>query len=115
MTNPTRRQTLRLAAAAAVGLPLMAAKASAASHAATHTVRITNFTFEPADLTITPGDKVEFINEDGAPHTATADNGAFDTGRLNRGQKAALTFPAAGSFSYFCSFHPRMKGTITVA
>ena len=115
MTNPTRRQTLRLAAAAALGLPLIAHKAYAASHATTHTVRITNFTFEPAALTIAPGDQVEFINEDGAPHTATDDNGAFDTGRLSRGQKAVLTFPSAGTFSYFCAIHPRMKGSITVA
>ena len=106
----TRRKFLKLTAAVPV-LPLLATQA----RAATHEVTIQNFAFEPADLTIAAGDTVVFTNADGAPHTATADNGSFDTGRLSRNQSAELTFSAAGSFSYFCAFHPNMKGTITVA
>lgn len=116
MTTFTRRSILKASLAA----PLAAAAATtvnAAGHAAheTHEVAIEGFKFVPADLTIAEGDTVRFTNKDSAPHTATADNGAFDTKRLNRGQSAALKFPSKGKFSYFCEFHPNMKGSITIA
>lgn len=114
--NPSRRAVLRLAASAAA-LPLAATVANAASHAAheTHTVTISNFAFSPANLSIKAGDSVVFINQDSAPHTATADNGSFDTGNLGRGAQATLTFNAPGTFSYFCAIHPMMKGSITIS
>ena len=114
MSNLTRRSILRLAATA-VAVPVAATFARADGHATTHQVVIKGFAFEPANLTINAGDSVEFINEDGAPHTATADNGSFDTGNLGRGQKATLTFSTAGTYSYFCAVHPSMKGSITVS
>lgn len=114
MSKITRRNVLRLAATAAA-IPVAASFAKADGHAVTHQVVIKGFAFEPANLTINAGDSVEFINEDGAPHTATADNGSFDTGNLRRGQSATLTFAAAGTFSYFCAVHPRMKGSVTVS
>lgn len=110
MTKPTRRDVLRLAAALPA-VPLLATQAQAA----THQVSIQGFAFVPANLTISAGDTVVFTNNDGAPHTATADNGSFDTGRLSRGQSAQLTFSGAGTFSYFCAVHPNMKGSITVS
>ena len=110
-----RRKALGLTATATVALPLMAARASAASHATVHAVTIKSFAFEPADLTIAVGDSVVFTNEDSAPHTATDANGAFDTGRLDKGGSATLTFNGAGSFDYICTFHPKMKGKITIA
>lgn len=113
MTNLTRRAALRLTALTAA-LPLAGTAARAASHAAVHTVRISDFAFVPASITITPGDQVIFVNDDSAPHTATA-QGLFDTGRLGQGQQASLTFGSAGTYNYICSFHPNMKGTITVA
>ena len=114
MTNPTRRNVLRLAATGAIALPILATTARAASHAAPKVVTISNFAFSPANIEITSGHGVTFVNQDSAPHTATADNGAFDTGRLNNGQQATLTFNAPGTYSYSCAFHPMMKGTITV-
>jgi plastocyanin len=114
MTNITRRMALRLAVSAAA-VPLAAKMAFADGHTTTHTVTIQNFTFEPANLMVKAGDTVMFVNEDSAPHTATADNGAFDTGRLNNGQSAAFQFPAAATLTYSCAFHPNMKGSITVA
>ena len=113
MSNITRRMTLRLAVTAAA-TPLAAKMAAADGHATSHTVAIRDFAFAPANLTINAGDTVRFVNEDNAPHTATADNGSFDTGNLNNGQSASLQFPSAGTFSYFCAVHPRMKGSITV-
>ena len=112
MTDLTRRAALRLAASAAA-LPLLAVSAHAAANAAAHTVVISNFTFSPAALQINAGDSVTFVNQDSAPHTATM-QGAFDTGTLQQGQSATLTFPGAAQYNYICSIHPKMAGAITV-
>lgn len=114
MSNITRRMALRLAVTAAA-VPLAAKMAVADGHSTTHTVTIQNFAFEPASLDVKAGDTVMFMNEDGAPHTATADNGGFDTGRLNKGESGSFQFASAGTFTYFCAFHPNMKGSITAA
>lgn len=68
--------------------------------------------FSPASLSVAPGDTVTFTNMDGAPHTATADDGSFDTGRLNKGQSATVTVEA-GEHTYKCVFHPSMKGSVS--
>lgn len=114
MTSISRRNFL-IAAPVALGAATLAQSALADGHATTHTVLIKGFAFEPANLTINAGDTVVFVNEDNAPHTATADNGTFDTGRLGRGSSAGLTFQNAGTFGYFCAVHPSMKGSITVS
>lgn len=103
MTGLSRRTFLAAAAVA----PL-----ATAARAATHQVRIEGFKFVPENLTVAVGDKVVFTNADGAPHTATARNGAFDTGRLRRNDSAEVTISAAGQIEYFCAIHPRMTGTI---
>lgn len=110
MTRLSRR-TFLTATATALGAVTLAQPA----RAATHTVTIEGFAFRPANLTISAGDTVTFVNNDGAPHTATADNGSFDTGRLSRNASASLTFNSTGTTSYFCAIHPSMKGSITVA
>jgi plastocyanin len=84
------------------------------ANAADHTVTISGFAFEPANLTIAAGDTVTFVNRDGAPHTATQNDGAFDTGRLGKDQQSKLTFTSAGTFAYFCDIHRGMTGQITV-
>ncbi|MEL7153759.1 MAG: cupredoxin family copper-binding protein [Pseudomonadota bacterium] len=99
-----------LSALSLVGMP-----AATAAAAKTHRVRITKFTFQPAVLTIFAGDKVEWINEDFAPHTATErETGAWDTGELGKGEAAGVTFDAQGSYDYYCVFHPHMRGRIVV-
>lgn len=100
-------------ALASLCLPLVIASARRAE-AATHQVSIKNMKFSPAALTVAPGDQITFTNEDGAPHTATATDGSFDTGRLAKGESATITAPAAGEYAYICAVHPMMKGTLTV-
>ena len=108
MTDISRRDvTLGLAA-----LGLVAALPARA--AASHAVAITNFKFDPADLTIAAGDTVTFTNTDGAPHTVTDDAGGFDTGKLNKGASGKLTFATKGEFHYHCNFHRNMKAVIRV-
>ncbi|WP_171161920.1 cupredoxin family copper-binding protein [Streptomyces sp. I05A-00742] len=77
-------------------------------------VSITDFTFVPPELTIGAGETVTWTNNDSTPHTVTADDGTFDSGPLNQGQTFSRTFNQRGQFTYHCSFHPSMTGTITV-
>ncbi len=77
-------------------------------------VAIVNYTFEPMELTIKVGTTVTWENKDAVPHTVTADNGAFDSGRMNQGDKFSFTFNEPGTYTYICDIHPYMKGTITV-
>ncbi len=86
--------------------------AAASAFAADHAVTIKGMKFSPATLSVKAGDTVTFTNQDSAPHTATA-KGAFDTGRLNKGQSKRITIGSAGSFAYICTIHPMMKGKIT--
>lgn len=113
MTLLTRR-TFMAATLGTIGGTTLGLSALADGHSAAHTVIIKGHKFVPENLTIAAGDTVNFVNEDGARHTATENNGSFDTGRLGRGDSAALTFPSSGEFSYFCKFHRSMTGSITV-
>lgn len=113
MTLMTRR-AFGKTVAATFGATLIANSAFAAGHSKKHAVVIKGFAFSPASLTIGVGDTVEFTNEDGAPHTATADEGAFDTGTLGKGDTNAVEFTEAGNFKYTCGFHPNMKAEIIV-
>jgi hypothetical protein len=73
-----------------------------------------DFFFSAATVTIAVGDTVTWHNSGQAPHTATANNGSFDTGTVNSGGSASHTFNSAGTFAYICTIHPQMKGTIRV-
>ena len=80
----------------------------------THEVQIQKFAFEPARITVKTGDKIKWTNVDLAPHTATADAFGWDTGELVRGQSGEVTVTADMETSYFCVFHPHMKGQIDI-
>jgi plastocyanin len=75
---------------------------------------ISDFKFSPASITIHVGDTITWTNNGPTDHTATATNGSFDTGDLKKGQSASHTFTQAGTFSYVCSIHPFMHGTVVV-
>jgi len=77
-------------------------------------VKIVEFTYGPDPVTVQVGGKVIWQNEDTAPHTATADDGSFDTGTLERGKIKSETFKQAGTYPYFCEIHPTMHGTVEV-
>jgi plastocyanin len=93
----------------ALSLTLISPSAIAAEHA----VKIEGMAFGPVTLALKVGDTVVFTNADGAPHTATASNRAFDTGRLAKGQSATVKIDAAGTVEYFCTVHPSMKASIS--
>ncbi len=109
MTIFTRRTAL--AALAVAPLALIASRASAA----THQITIAGFAFQPAALAIAVGDTVTFTNTDGAPHSAKAADGTFDTGRIDRNGIASITITTTGAHDFGCAFHPSMTGTITAS
>ncbi len=77
-------------------------------------VEIVDFAYDPDPVTIEEGGKVIWINRDSAPHTATADDGSFDTGQLEEGKLKSESFKEPGEFTYFCQIHPTMHGTVKV-
>jgi plastocyanin len=79
-------------------------------------VRIDNFSFSPATLTVAAGTTVTWINRDDIPHTvvSTDDPKAFKSKVLDTDEKFSFTFSKAGTFSYFCSIHPKMTGKVVV-
>ncbi len=77
-------------------------------------VRIDNFTFTPAEIEVRAGTTVEWANNDDIPHTVTALNKAFRSKVLDTEQKYSFTFTASGTYDYFCSLHPHMKGKVIV-
>jgi plastocyanin len=83
--------------------------------AASAGVTISDFKFSPSGITVAVGDTVTWSNSGPTGHSATANDGSFDTGILQKGSSGSHTFTQAGTFSYFCKPHPFMKGTITVA
>ena len=85
----------------------------AESPTTTGSITIENFSFG-APLTVGVGDPLLVVNEDGVPHTWTADDGAFDSGTLGSGESFEYAFEEAGEYSFFCEIHPGMTGTITV-
>ena len=82
--------------------------------AASGAVTIADFTYSPTSITIDVGDTITWNNDGPTPHSATANDGSFDTGILKKGQSGAHTFNQAGSFSYYCKPHPFMKATVVV-
>ena len=87
---------------------------SGAAWAETITIDIKSFKYNAADVTISVGDTIVWVNQDGAPHTATARDGSFNTGTLKKGKSGEITFTSAGTFEYFCKFHKNMVGRIVV-
>lgn len=96
------------------GAALIATTALAQEEPQTHRIVIEEFAFVPERITVQAGDTVEWINRDIVPHTATAADGAWDTGTLAREEKGRMRFPAVGRSDYFCAFHPHMRAYVTV-
>lgn len=87
---------------------------SGAARAEDVVIRIENFTFNPAELTIKPGTTVTWENGDDIPHTVVEDNVKFRSKPLDTGERFAMAFPEAGEIRFFCGLHPHMKGKIVV-
>jgi plastocyanin len=113
-------KTFKTAAAAlAIGLASLTGPAIGAPTVATQapagpTVRIDNFVFGPAALTVSVGTTVTWINQDDVPHAIVADDRSFKSRVLDSDERFAFTFTKPGEYGYFCSLHPHMVGKVIV-
>lgn len=71
--------------------------------------------FSPQTIEIKTGQTVEWTNDDLTPHTVTSQGaGDLNSGSIDAGASWRHTFSRAGSFQYYCTFHPEMNGTVVV-
>ena len=92
--------------------------------AASQSATISNFAYHPDPITVAVGTSVTWTNDDQAPHSVTADGGAFDssptcspsatTGCIQPNRTFTFTFSQPGTFAYHCRVHSFMHGTVTV-
>ena len=78
-------------------------------------IEIKDFAFNPQTITIKAGEKVTWINRDEEPHTIVSVEKQFKkSSALDTDQEFTITAGAPGTYTYFCSVHPKMTGTIVV-
>jgi plastocyanin len=77
-------------------------------------VKIDNFSFVPAAITVSAGTTVTWTNRDDIPHTVVSDDKVFKSKVLDTDEKFSYTFIKPGTYPYFCSVHPKMTGKVVV-
>jgi plastocyanin len=79
------------------------------------TVKIDNFSFGPATITIPVGSTVTWTNNDDVPHVVSSDdNKMFKSKALDTDDHFSFTFTKPGTYNYYCAIHPKMTATIVV-
>ena len=111
--NPSANSNTDMSKMQMPATPSPAGKAMPATSAPNEVV-VENFSFQPGTLTVKAGTTVTWVNRDDVPHTVFEDNKAFKSGTLDTDAKFSYKFTSAGTYSYFCSLHPRMTGQIIV-
>lgn len=101
---------------AGLGVSRKSSIAIAQDKASSLEVKIDNFSFGPASLTVAVGTTVTWTNRDDIPHTvvSTDDAKTFKSKVLDTDEKFSFTFNKAGTYPYFCSIHPKMTGKVIV-
>ena len=77
-------------------------------------IKLDNFTFGPATLTVPVNSTVTWVNKDDIPHVIASDDGLFKSKALDTDDKFSYTFTKAGTYAYYCSIHPKMQGKVVV-
>ena len=77
-------------------------------------VKIDNFSFSPATITVSAGTTVRWTNRDDIPHTVVSDDQKFESKAPDTDDQYTYTFTKPGTYPYFCSIHPKMTGKVVV-
>ncbi|MDD4137626.1 MAG: cupredoxin family copper-binding protein [Methanoregula sp.] len=80
-------------------------------------ITIKNFAFDPPAITVKAGTAITWTNQDSSPHTIVSDSGSpvpFSSESFSSGAAYTFTFTHPGTYTYHCSIHPSMKGTVMV-
>lgn len=77
-------------------------------------IKIDNFAFMPAAVTVKAGTRVIWVNHDDIPHTIDSTEGKFRSGALDTDDHFQFRFTEPGEYQFFCRLHPKMTGKIIV-
>jgi plastocyanin len=77
-------------------------------------VKIENFSFGPQTITVPVGATVTWTNHDDIPHTSASTDGVFKSKVMDTDEKFSYTFAKAGTYTYYCTIHPKMTGQVVV-
>ena len=86
----------------------------AADKAANAAVKIDNFSFGPATITIPAGTTVTWTNNDDVPHVVASDDKVFKSKALDTDDRFSYTFAKPGTYNYYCAIHPKMTAKVVV-
>ena len=78
------------------------------------TVKIDNFSFSPATVTVPAGTTVRWTNADDIPHTIVSDDKSFKSKALDTDDQFTFTVTKPGTYTYFCGLHPKMTAKVVV-
>lgn len=95
-------------------VPNVRANAEQPPAAGTADVKIDNFAFGPDTLTVSVGTTVTWTNRDDIPHTVVSTDGVFKSKVRDTDETFSYKFEKAGTYTYFCSIHPKMTGKVVV-
>src|SRR5437868_5090816 len=117
--TPTNKRMALLCAISFLNLSIVALGAEMKNTDGTSTnqnrIEIKDFAFNPQTLTVKSGEKITWINRDEEPHTVVSVGKQFKKSTaLDTDQEFTITAGAPGTYTYFCSVHPKMTGTIVV-
>ena len=108
------KQILLLARFCVIGAVFFMGFTSTANNIPEMEVKIDNFSFGPAEITVAPGTTVKWINHDDIPHTVVSAEPAFKSKVLDTDESFSYKFEKPGKYSYFCSIHPKMTAAVIV-
>jgi plastocyanin len=103
-----------LTLAVAFGILFVASGCDQKPAARVHRVEIKGMAYTPAEVTVTAGDTIVWVNRDIVPHTVTGEARQFDSASVSSAAEWSLVTRDRGRTSYACTFHPIMKGAIVV-
>jgi plastocyanin len=106
------RWILCIAASTVLSLAALTVPKSMAAGSPTVNVKIDNFSFTPATLTVKAGTQITWTNADDIPHTVVSDSQEFKSKVLDTNETFTFTPSKPGTYSYFCSIHPKMTGKV---
>jgi plastocyanin len=113
MFGSTARAVTTLLAAISLSAAIHAGEAAPMPATGT-TVRIDNFSFTPAEITVDRGATLTWVNEDDIPHTVAATDKTFRSKAMDTDDSFSFKFTTPGAHAYFCALHPHMQGKVIV-
>lgn len=88
--------------------------ATSENNASPNQIQVDNFSFAPNTVTVPANTTVTWVNKDDVPHVIASNDGLFKSKALDTDDKYSYTFTKVGTYSYYCSIHPKMVGKVVV-